>query len=62
MIVHRLYPNPNDPDEQPPTSSFFSTAVFDEPYGAPQEAYFRLGFFWGGLSTGRAAVVSQGEA
>jgi hypothetical protein len=49
MIVHRLYPNPEDPDEQPPTSSFHSTAVFDVPYGRPQAAYFRLNSSWRGL-------------
>jgi hypothetical protein len=50
MIVHRLYPNPDDPDEQPPTSSFYKTAVFDVPYGTPQQAYFSLADSWGGSS------------
>ena len=49
MIVHRLYPNPDDPDEQPPTSAFFETGVFDAPYGKPQQAYSRLGDSWGGI-------------
>jgi hypothetical protein len=47
MIVHRLYPNPDDREEQMPTSAFFDTAVFDAPYGEPQEAYFGLESAWG---------------
>jgi len=50
MIVHRLYPNPDDRDEQLPTSAFFDTAVFDAPYGTPEEAYFELAAGWLGAS------------
>ena len=62
MIVHRLYPNPDDRDERPPTSSFFSTAVFDEPYRDPQEAYFGLGFAWGGLTVSGGSAAGRAEA
>ena len=50
MIVHRLYPNPNDPQEQSENGPFYETGVFDQPYGTAQPAYTELAVAWTQLS------------
>ena len=45
MIVHRLYPNPNDPQEAE-NGPFYETGVFDEPFGTAQPAFHELTVAW----------------
>ena len=61
MIVHRLYPNPNDPQEQSENGPFFETGVFDQPYGTAQPAYAELAVAWT-LVSGEAPGATASRA